>query len=164
MEYSVDERRQAYVQFRQIFQREPRERLNKGRIKKLIKTTESIQPLRARVGHARLQAIVRKLLDDGIFDSDLRAWQEFPEFFPSKPPGDIESVIPHAAMEACEGAGDGGSADSTDNELGAAVPTGKKGTVRDETAPVALHNNTGTVIGMNIGPKAEKERTLLIKD
>jgi hypothetical protein len=156
MESSADERRQAYVQFREIFQREQRERLNKGRIKKLLKRTESIQPLRARVGHAKLQAIVRNLVDDGIFDSELRAWQEFPEFFPSKPPGDTTSDIQHAAIEACEGEGNGSSADSTDDELGAAIPTDKKSAIRNNTALVVLQNNTGTATGVYTGAKAEK--------
>ena len=84
----TDTRRQVYVNALQIFEQEKSERgsLTKGRIKKLVKTKESLQPLRARMGHANLVSLLRSMVDEGIFDSKMRAWREFPELFPCPPP------------------------------------------------------------------------------
>ena len=132
MEFSADTdtRRQVYVNFRQIFEQEKRKGvgLEKGRIKTLVKTRESMQPLRARMGQQKLLSLLRSMVDEGIFDSELRAWQEFPELFPARPPGDSVVDLQHVAVaEGCKERGEDGSVDDlTDDELGETMPASTK--------------------------------------
>ena len=146
----TDTRCQVYVNFRQIFEQEKREGggLSKGRIKKLVKTKESLQPLRTRMGHAKLVSLVRSMVDEGIFDSELRAWQEFPELFPSRPPGDSAVDLQHITVaEGCEEReGDGSVDDLTDDELGETTPDGAKdAAIQHGPISALLPDNTGVV-------------------
>ena len=141
-EFSTDTRRQVYVNFRDMYDEGKREgkSLNKGRIKKLLKTKESLQPLRKRLGHSNLLSLVSRMVDEGIFESALRAWREFPELFPSRPPDDTAVDLDQGAadVQACDGKeGDGSAHDLTeDDELsetrpvqGAGGASGQHGTV-----------------------------------
>jgi len=90
MEFSTDTRLQVYCNFRSVAEQEKREgrTLGKKRIRKLIKERESLQALRKRIGHQNLVALLLNMVEEGIFDSELRAWQEFPEVFPARPAND----------------------------------------------------------------------------
>lgn len=118
---SNDTKRQVYVNFREICDEEKRDgrSLNSGRIKKLVKTKESLQPLRKRLGHSALLSLVWRMVDEGFFESALRAWREFPELFPSRPPDDTAVDLDQGAdVEECDGKeGDGSAHDLTEDEL-----------------------------------------------
>lgn len=152
MEFSADTdtRRQVYVNFRQIFEQEKRKGvgLEKGRIKTLVKTRESMQPLRARMGQQKLLSLLRSMVDEGIFDSELRAWQEFPELFPARPPGDSVVDLQHVAVaEGCKERGEDGSVDDlTDDELGETMPASTKdAAIQHGTISALLPDSTGAV-------------------
>jgi len=59
----------------------------------MVKSTDSLLPLRAKMGSRKLLSTLYSLVDTGVFDSGLRAWQEFPDLFPSGPPRDKQQVV-----------------------------------------------------------------------
>lgn len=143
----TETRRQVYVNFRQVFEQEKAEsrNLEKGRIKKLVKTRESLQPLRARIGHAKLVSLVCSMVDEGLFDSKLRAWQEFPELFPSRPLGDNDVTPQNAAVTEAGKEDDGGDKveDLTDDDLDEALSTTDQNAAAYQGMIFFSHNSRG---------------------
>jgi hypothetical protein len=150
-ELSSDTRRQVYVNFREIFEEEKREGrdLNRGRIKKLVKKKESLQPLRKRLGHSVLLSLVWKMVDEGIFESALRAWREFPELFPSRPRDDTADDLHQGAdVEGYDGKeGDGSGHDLTEDELSETPPVGDG----DAGSAVGASGQHGTISVPQLG-------------
>lgn len=94
---SLDERRRAYICFRPIFEEQHGECREKGQIRKLIKSHAALQELRGKIGYAKLQGILRQQVSDGLFDSELRAWQDFPDLAP--PDSDFPRLAQQVADE-----------------------------------------------------------------
>jgi hypothetical protein len=79
----LDDQRRAYICFRPIFEEIKGECREKKQIKRLLKNHPALQALKAQIGEQKLQAILRKQVGDGIYDSEIRAWQDFPDLFPA---------------------------------------------------------------------------------
>lgn len=130
MESLADIRRQVYVNFRQVLERDKSvlKPLTSGRMKKLVKQAESMKALRRRIGHEKLVSILKGMVDEGLFESELRAWREFPEFFPSRPTADdSDNAKKDTLPGGCEeGPGEGSEEVFTDDDLGDSLPSGCK--------------------------------------
>jgi hypothetical protein len=82
MAASLDDQRRAYICFRPVFEEVKGECLKEKQVRKLLENHPALQALRAKIGHQNLQAILRKQISDGIYNSEIRAWQDFPDLFP----------------------------------------------------------------------------------
>jgi len=79
-------RRRAYVLCRPIFSGSDAQVRKTKKVKELVnKSKNSLEPLLRDIGKARLVEILRSLLENRIFESELRAKVEFPDLFRPSP-------------------------------------------------------------------------------
>ncbi|PVH91099.1 hypothetical protein DM02DRAFT_706881 [Periconia macrospinosa] len=119
MARSTAERR-VYLACRAIFTRQTALVRKQKKIRELVEQRKtSLKPLVAELGVEGLVDVLKVLLDDRIFESELRAKEEFPELFPSSPVRDIQRAESenHAVQSVAEALEEIESLDHTGNTL-----------------------------------------------
>lgn len=119
MARSAAERR-VYLACRAIFTRQTALVRKQKKIRELVEQRRiSLNPLVAELGVEGLVEVLKVLLDDRIFESELRAKEEFPELFPSSPVRDIQRAESenHAVQSVAEALEEIESLDQTGNTL-----------------------------------------------
>lgn len=120
MACSLVDRRRVYLACKAIFTGNNAQLRKQKKIRELVERRRtSLGPLIGDFGIQGVVDILRGLLDDRIFQSELNAKVEFPELFLSSPERDIQRAESenHAAQSAAEALEEIASLDQFDNEL-----------------------------------------------
>jgi hypothetical protein len=123
-------RRQVYLLCRPIFSGNNAQVRKLKKVKELVeKSKTSLRPLLEDIGEAKLVEILRNLLENRIFESELRAKVEFPDLFRPSPFRDAQREASEidaarstaeALEEIAHGDGDGESPEA--DEIGSSEP------------------------------------------
>ncbi|KZL68385.1 ubiquinol-cytochrome-c reductase cytochrome c1, partial [Colletotrichum incanum] len=91
MAHTTEERQQVYRMCRALFSGDSAQLRQRKRVRKvLVNNKESLQPLFQGMGEEKLVRIVQFLLENRVFESELRATVMFPELFRTSPQRDAQ--------------------------------------------------------------------------
>ncbi|EAS29334.3 uncharacterized protein CIMG_08080 [Coccidioides immitis RS] len=121
MAYSTTDRRRVYLACRAIFSGQNAQVRKARKVREIVEKRQATIPLVKDFGIAKVVEILRLLLENGVFQSDLKAKVEFPELFHSFPDRDAQRTVTEkcAAQSVAEALDEimsmGGPADKQDN-------------------------------------------------